>query len=163
LYRLAVEHGGGEVWLSHAKLAEALSNAGRSAEAAGHFARAAERLYAHEPASPRALEWKRQASEEYLRSGLVDDGLRALREVLQAVGARYPETTAEAVTAVLLHRAELRRQNARASAAPTAADRARLEAYWSAGLGLSMVDTTRAALFQIRYQLLARRAGDRLH
>ena len=163
LYRLAVEHGGEAPWELHEKLAESLSNAGRSGDAAASFSRAAARLREVDPADARALALARRASEEFLRSGFVEEGIRALRVVLDAVGARYPESTAEAVALVLLRRAELRLRRPPRNAAPTDADRTLLETYWSAGLGLSMVDTIRAGVFQVGHQALALRTGDPLH
>lgn len=169
LYQLALEHRAAEAgaWRMRRKLGEALSSAGRGGEAAESFARAAADLGAEGSGDPERFELERLAAEQYLRSGFVEDGMKALRKVLSAAGVRYPETPARAVASVLIRRAELKIRGLsfepRDAGAIDAADRARLEACWSAGLGLSMLDTIRSADFQIRHQLLALRAGDPIH
>ncbi len=82
-------------------------------------------------------------------------------------GHPLPGDDGEAVASVLVHRAQIglarRARKGGRRVEVTRFDRARLGTYWSAGLGLSMVDTIRSADFQIRHQLLAIRSGDPVH
>ena len=79
------------------KLADALCNAGRGAEAAEEY------LLAAATAGPdeRVL-CESRAAEEFLRSGNPERGLEALRSVLAQVNLNYPTSTAWAVGSSLL-------------------------------------------------------------
>src|SRR5439155_19219956 len=84
-------------------LGDALAQTGRGAEAARAF------LSAAEGAAPvDALELRRRASEQLLRSGHVDDGLHAMAPVLRAVKLRMPETPRGALVSMLWRRTLLR-------------------------------------------------------
>ena len=142
------------------KRADALANAGRGAEAAAVY------LEAAQPASPAdALDLRRRAAEQLLRSGHVDEGLAALRTVLG--GGRHaasrPRRRARSAS-LLLRRARIRLRglgfNERDESQISAETLTRIDTCWSAASGLSMVDTIRGADFQARHLLLALEAGE---
>ena len=170
LYRAALDAGvpEGERWRLRSRLGEALANAGKGQEAAASFAAAAAELEARAPARPpgeqTALDLRRRAAEHYLRSGHIDEGLRVLREVLAATGTRYPITPAGALVSLVQQRARLRVRGLGfrlvEPARIPAGDRIRVEACWSASLGLSMVDPVRAAYFQVRHERAALELGE---
>jgi serine/threonine protein kinase len=140
-------------------LADALANAGRGAEAARAYLSAADGA-----GDAEAFELRRRAALQYLISGHIDAGLDALRGVLRAVGLRLPETPRRALLSLLLGRARmavrgLRFQARDASAVPHA-ELARIDACWTAGVGLSVVDWIRGADFQTQGLRLALRAGE---
>jgi hypothetical protein len=150
----------------HEQLGDALANAGRAEEAGLSFEAAAEERE-RAPADgglEAARDLRRRAAEQYLCGGHVDRGVAALGQVLQAMGIEYPPTALHAWLAMLGGQARLwrrglgYRERGPERAAP--ADLARIEAYWSAGLGLAWVDRTRTAAFQVRYTLLALDAGE---
>jgi hypothetical protein len=154
-------------WLLREKLGDALIGAGRSGEAAGWLAAAARERAERRPDDLDALRLKRRAAEYYLRGGLHVEGLAALQEVLSALGLRYGRSTTSALASLMGNRmrvALLRRlQRARPATRLSPFERERLEACWSAGIGLSLFDQVRAAAFQARHALLAQRAGDQQH
>src|SRR6185503_4864687 len=89
LYRIALELRSAddpEVRILRVKLAEALANAGRGAEAARAYLAAAEGLNDAE-----VLKLERIAAEQFLRSGHIDEGLAVLRTVLKRIGMRMAD------------------------------------------------------------------------
>ena len=165
-YRLALDarRGEREAYRLREKLAKALANAGRGAEAAASFAEAAADLAAFAPADLSVLDFKRRAGEQYLRSGHIDTGIAVLREVLTAVGARLPETAGKSLAAMMIDRALLEVRGLAFEVQPqdriSLKDRIKLETYWSTSLGLAMVDAIRAAYFQTRHERMALELGD---
>jgi tetratricopeptide (TPR) repeat protein len=141
------------------KLAEALVNAGRSAQAGEAYEQVAEAAEASE-----ALDLRRRAGEHYLRGGHVDRGLGVLRSVLSQLDIHLPETSGQALWALLQVRAKIRlrgtRFSPRAEADLPARSRLRMDACWSAAQGLAIVDLMRGFDFQTRHLLLALKAGD---
>lgn len=141
------------------KLADALANAGRGADAAEQYGRAAENAEPHEQ-----LELKRRGAIQALISGHIDNGLQELRSVLEAVGMELAPTPARALTNVLWRRAKLRltgirhRRCAESDVPPSQLQR--IDVCWSAAVGLSIVDTVRGADFQARNLELALKAGE---
>ncbi|MFO0762946.1 MAG: protein kinase [Byssovorax sp.] len=143
----------------YAQRGDALANAGRSAEAAETYLGAARAAPPDE-----ALDLRRRAAENLLRSGHVDEGLARLREVLSAVSMDLPRNAAHALGLLALRRVELRlrglRFEARRPAEIDPAELAKVDIGWTATLGLALVDPLRAACFQAQHLLLALRAGD---
>jgi hypothetical protein len=173
LYRLALDLGADREgrWELLSKLGDALANAGKGKEAAASFVAAAEALSAISPSDRRGLDLKRQAMEQYLRSGYINDGIDLLRAVLAAVGADYPKTPNRALASIVISRTHLAaRESAqslgllRRREVPAGdADRVKLETFYAAGLGLALVDNVRAAHFQLCHKLLAIDTGDPKH
>jgi eukaryotic-like serine/threonine-protein kinase len=141
------------------KLGDALANAGRGAEAAEAYLRAG----SDAPAEMR-LELERRAAENFLRSGYIDEGMRALRAVAAARDLDIPSTPERALVALLLRRAELRLRGLafteRAEHDVPASRLARIDVCWSAALGLALVDAVRGAGFQTQNLLLSLQAGE---
>jgi len=141
------------------KLADALSNAGRGADAASAYLEAS----AHgRPAEQ--LELRRRAAEQFLRSGHVDEGLASIRTVLDAVGMRLPKTRRRAMAHLLALRARIRlrglRFRERDASEILPVKLIRIDTCWSVAIGLGFVDTQRGAAFQSRGLLLALEAGE---
>jgi hypothetical protein len=165
LYRLALElqaPPGVEGSRLRARLADALAHAGRGAESAREYLRAADSAGAAE-----ALDLRRHAALQLLSSGHVDDGLAALRAILRAVGMKVPETPRRALWSLAWQRLRLRWRGLgfrrRDVGQVGAGELRRLEICRSAAVGLSMVDPLKGAYFQARYLLLALRTGEPQH
>jgi hypothetical protein len=165
LYRLALElqlSQGVEGCQLRARLADALANAGRGAESAREYLRAADTA-----GETVARELQRRAALQLLSSGHVDDGLATLRTVLGAVGMKMPRTARRALWLLAWQWLRLRwrglgfrRRDVRQV---DATQLRRLEICRSAAVGLSMVDPLQGAYFQARYLLLALRTGEPQH
>ena len=141
------------------KLGDALANAGRGADAAEAYLRAGSGA----PAEIR-LELERRAAENFLRSGYIDEGMRALRAVAAARNLDIPSTPERALVALLFRRAELRLRGLafteRAEREVPPSRLARIDVCWSAALGLALVDAVRGAGFQTQNLLLSLEAGE---
>jgi len=139
--------------------AQALSDAGRGAGAAKAYIRAAESATPAE-----ALEFRRIAAENLLRSGHIDEGVQLLESVLKAIGFTVPRPGFRSVVSLLLRRARLRVSGLRYKLADeseiTPALLRRIDVCWSAATGLVMADHIRSADFQTRHILLALKAGE---
>jgi eukaryotic-like serine/threonine-protein kinase len=142
--------------------AEALSHAGRCAEAAQAFLAAAEGAPAAE-----ALALRRSAAAQYLTCGLYREGLGVVREVLAAQGLRYPETLGETMGALfrlelrsMLHRWRL--QPREPGQVPTEALE-RLETLYALSSRLGGVEPLRSYVFRSHHRWLALKAGDCRH
>ena len=151
------------------KVGESLANAGRGAEAARAFEDASDlqeerAATGDEAAAALAVDLRRRAAEQWLRSGHVDEGLAAVRTVLAAVGMRMPSTPTGALASLLLGRARVRLRGlsftSRAAADVPPKLLARLDTSLSVAVGMGLVDTIRGADFQTRSLLLALRAGE---
>ena len=88
-----------------------------------------------------------------------------LREVLTATGLTYPESPVRVVAEIIARRVYLsaRGFGEPESSTPSPGDVVRLDACWSACLGLNMIDILRSTLFQARHACLVLRAGDTRH
>jgi hypothetical protein len=162
LYRLALEHqprGTGRASILHARLGDALANAGRGAVAAHAYLDAV----AH-AAGADALELQRRAALQFLISGHIDEGLATLKSVLAAVDMALPISPLRSLASLLWRRAILRLRGLefreRDLSEIAASDLTRIDVCWSAGVGLSVVDTIRGADFQARGLLLSLEAGE---
>jgi serine/threonine protein kinase len=141
------------------KQAEALANGGRGAQAAKVFQLAAEGAPAQQ-----ALDLRRRAFEQLLRSGHIDEGIVVMRAVLSAVGMTLPRTPLALLLLLLMWRCLVRMRGIRfrerdPSQIP-ATVLARVDICWSAAIGLGMADHIAGAAFQGRHLLLALRAGE---
>jgi hypothetical protein len=141
------------------RLAEALTNDGRDAEAAEVRLENAR----GEP-TLEALELRRRAAEQFLVSGHFERGYALLRAVLADVGERFPTSPLAVVFWVLVSRLMLRfRGVAFDERRSTMLDRTalvRIDSLGSAGAGFAMTDNIRGAYFQTKNLLLALDAGD---
>ncbi len=143
-----------------AKLAEMMVLGGRSADAAPIFAR----LAARTGDGTEGERWRRRAAEEWLKCGRLDLGIDVLREVLRAVGLRYPDSQTEAMARAVAR--ILRIRNLDGSFVPReerdipTRDLARLDATRAAGTGLMLVDPLRGYGFLARFLLDAREIGE---
>ncbi len=162
LYRLALDLrpvAGPDARSLRALLGDALANAGRGSEAAEAYLAAARDSSASE-----SLELSRRAAEQMLRSGHIDGGLETLRGVLEQAGMKLASTPALALLSLLWRRLRIRLRGLRfrerdASRVPPK-DLMRIDTCWAVSVGLSQVDTIRAADFQARHLLLALDAGE---
>jgi serine/threonine protein kinase len=162
LYRTALELHPPDhpsVYDLHLKLAEALANAGRGAESAlSYFATA------RGASKVEAVEYTRLAADQLLRSGHIDEGLDAIRQVLQTMRLGFPSTPRRALASIVLRRLQLRLRGLRfrerdATQVPPETLR-RIELCLSIGTCLGIVDFIRGANFSSRALLLALRAGE---
>jgi serine/threonine protein kinase len=163
LYRLALELGPTERDpRQHAlqlKLAEALVNAGRGADAAAAYLTAADYTVGNEQ-----LDLKRRAAEQLLRCGHIDEALDLYRTIQRALGMPLAETPARAVVSLLAQRMRIRlrglRFKERDETQLTRRDLSRIDTGFFVGLGLTTVDTIRGADLMARQLLLALDAGE---
>ena len=142
------------------RLASVLEWSGRGGEAALVYLDAARGA----PVSER-LELERAAAEQLLVCGNIDEGLLVLRGVLATMGMAVPSTRLGALFSLLVYRAWLffvgLRFRDRRPDEVSREDRVRVDANYSIGLGLSMVDVLLGAAMHSRHLLLALRLGDR--
>jgi eukaryotic-like serine/threonine-protein kinase len=143
----------------NSRMGDALANAGRGAEAAAAYLAAV-----RDAPTGAAIELQRRAAMQFLISGHIDDGLHTLRTVLEAIGMSLPRTPRRALFSLLTQRARLRIRglgyHERDPSQIAPADLTRIDVCWSAGAGLSVVDTIRGADFQSRGLLLSLAAGE---
>lgn len=142
------------------KLADALTNSGRGAEAAAPYLQAA----IDAKTAEEALELRRRAAEQQLLSGHIDAGLETFGQVLESIGMSMPRSPARVLRSIVVHRARLALRGLRFK--ETDASRLpqelllRLDACRSVSTGLSNVDPLRGMDFATRYILLALEAGE---
>ena len=162
LYRLALElevHTSGQQRHLRAKLADALTNAGRGAEAATAYLAAAGGASA-----ARALELRRRAAEQQLISGHIDEGLETIRAVLESIDMKLPASPRHALPSLVWHVLRLKlRGLGFEKRDPTQIAPEKLIAIdtcWSVAIGLGTVDTIRGMSFGKRHLSLALAAGE---
>lgn len=140
------------------RLADALVNAGRSAEAAETFVRMAGMTTGAQ--SRRML---RCAAQHYLRSGRTEQGLALAREVFSALDLALPESGARAAGAWLWQRARLaatKLELAQPSIEPDLRQRERLECLGAVFPNLSIADPICGAALQTQCLREALRSGE---
>jgi serine/threonine protein kinase len=154
-----------ELWILRQKLGEALTNAGRGAEAAESFKAAAEELEAEAPGSESIVELRRRAAEKYLCSGYNKEGMTMMRSVLAHVGVEIPRSDRMATLLTLARRGRLLLRGLgfqRRSRAEVPRDTmVRLDALWSATTSLSMMHHSLANALGAQHLLEALSVGDR--
>jgi eukaryotic-like serine/threonine-protein kinase len=162
-YRFAVEANqarGSDVAPLRVQLADALAHAGRGAEAAAEYVRAAEQA----TNSDVRLDLRRRAAEEYLKSGHIDRGLDAIQAVLRQIRMRLATSPRRALIGFLVLRLIIRirglNYRERAPHKLSAKQLARIDTCHSIASGLGVVDAIRAAQFQARSLILSLRAGE---
>ncbi len=139
-------------------LAAALANAGRPAEAADAYLRAAEGA-----ARPQHIELQRRAAEQFLIGGHIDRGLDLSRHVLENVGLTLASSPRAAAVRLVWRRARLR---LRGTAFVPRVDEIdgetllRLDTCWATATGLALVDVISASDFVARHLHLALDAGE---
>lgn len=140
-------------------LGEALVTAGRCAEGARQF------LAVAPDAEPRvALDLKRKAAEQLLKSGYLDQGYEVLEDVIDTVGMSLPKTPTRALILLLGRRVFLRLRGTSYKIRPEAeidpALLAKIDVAWSASASLALVNTIQGVLFQEWHFSLALKAGE---
>ncbi len=143
------------------KLADALSHAGRGAEAGPEYLTLAAGCSGLEQ-----VDFRRKAAHQFLVAGLFERGMSVIEAVLDAVGTPYPRTTRGKLVALLWQRFRLwlRGSHFRCSSAPIDSnDRIRLEAYWTAFVAMGNMDNLLGASFATRHLRLALRLGNPEH
>lgn len=140
-------------------LAEALAKAGRGAEAAREYRRAAE--VAEDEESFRLRE---RAAYQFCVSGLIDEGRQTFGGVLRHLGLRLPSSRRAALFGLLRRRLWLTirglRFRRRAETDVPRPDLDRIDLLWSVTGGLTMIDPIPGAECQAQHLLLALRAGE---
>ncbi|KAF0247649.1 MAG: ATPase/protein kinase family protein, partial [bacterium] len=141
------------------KLANVLASAGRSAEAACMFLIASE--------NSRSEEWldlQRRAGEQYLVAGLINEGLSIFFTILNALAMILPQTPEEALEAIISLRKDIEARGLGFKEKPESEistnNLLQIDTCWSMVIGLTFVDTIKAAAFQAGHLLLALEAGE---
>jgi eukaryotic-like serine/threonine-protein kinase len=141
------------------KLGDALSNAGRGAEAAQAYSAAAAQAERRQ-----RLELTVNAAGQLLRCGYIRQGLSLLDGVMSELRLKPPRNRMLLLCRVALLRARLRVTRLvfeeRASENRSDDDRLRLDTLWTAAMGTSLIDPLRSAESSARYVLLALKSGD---
>jgi hypothetical protein len=142
-----------EMWVG---LGDALSNAGRGAEAAANY------LAAARQAGPaQAMDLRRRGAEELIRSGHLDEGRKVAAQALADAGLGFARSPIRALigqrAALLLRGRRFRRRSAE-EIAPR--ELARADLCWSISSGLGLMDPVQGAHFQVRSLRLALAAGE---
>jgi hypothetical protein len=147
------------------RLADAYVNAGRGADAAAQYLLASARPPGDErPRTIDDLDLERRAAEQFLRSGLIDEGLRAIESVVSALEMSMPRSASAALASLLFYRARVRLRGfgfrPRTEQQLPREQLACIDLCWSVSAGLAVVDTVVGAEFQARNLILALKAGE---
>jgi hypothetical protein len=140
-------------------LADALANAGRPAEAAEAYLRAAA-----DAGHTERVELQRRGAEQFLIGGHIDRGLDLIRTMLAGMGVRVPRSPRTALPWLLWGRARLRWRGL--GFVPASVDDIdaetllRVDTCWSTTTGLALVDVISASAFNVRHLLMALDAGE---
>jgi eukaryotic-like serine/threonine-protein kinase len=141
-------------------LADALASDGRGTEAGRTYLRAL-----HGAPDDQAIELRRRAAEQLLRSGKIDEGLEQLGHVLRAVGLALPRSPLVATGSLVWQRLKLRLRRAshplpRHETYPSSRELLRIDTCWAAATGLTAVNVVQGQAFQAQHLLLSLRAGE---
>jgi eukaryotic-like serine/threonine-protein kinase len=162
LYGLALELGrfdDAERVALDIELAGALANAGHGKQAADVYLDTAARTDAKT-----AIELRRRAGEQLLRSGHVDEGFAIAESVLRDLGLRPPASRQAALVSLVARRAVLALRGY--SFVPCdegrvpARELGQLDAIWSATVTAGLIDPIRGAELQVRHVATALRLGE---
>jgi serine/threonine protein kinase len=141
------------------KLGDALSNAGRGANAARAYRAAAMGANAAE-----ALDLQRRAADQLLRSGHFDEGLTAILDVLASIGMRLPRTPLHALVQLIFWRLVIAFRGLRYrlvdASQVSPRELMRIDACYAIASSLSLIDPIRGNLFHARNLLATMRAGE---
>ncbi len=141
------------------QLGEALTNAGRGAEAAAAFMAAT-----NGATSSDTLDLERRAAEQLMYSGRIAEGVQAIRAVLARTNLSFPDTSRRALASLLLRRTQLRlrglRHRTRDASEISPAELRSVDLCWSIAIGLGLNDNIRGTDFQTRHLMLALAAGE---
>jgi serine/threonine protein kinase len=163
-YAMALEHGRHDAAHRRALLVargDMLVRAGRPRDAALAYLDAAagndlDRL--------EVAELRRRAFEQYLVGGFLAEGVAIAEGVLAEVGLALPSSRTRVIGRLIWH--QLRndlsplRWTARSEAALSSRERIRLDACWSAVVGLALVDSLRSAAYTARLTDMCLAAGE---
>jgi tetratricopeptide (TPR) repeat protein len=159
LYRTAIELRPVEGAALQAQLGHVLAAAGRGGEAALAFLEAAKGANHNE-----AIELQRHAAAHLLFSGHVDEGIKALGRVLEAVQLTLPPDTRSAMRSLVWRRARVRLGglgfSPRDASQVKPAELVRIDTCWSVGIGLGLVDNVRGFDYLALHLSLALKAGE---
>ena len=159
-FRFALDHMDDERSDLLIVLADALAHSAQGFEAAQVYIVAADRV--SEPLV--AIQLRRRAAEEYLKSGYFDDGIAVMRGVLRALGMTYPGSPWAAIARTLVERIKLRLRGregaAREEREVPAALLAKIDVCWSVVSSLGFVDPWPGILYQAKHLRFALAAGE---
>jgi hypothetical protein len=143
-----------------ARLGDVLANAGRGSPAAAAYLAGAALV-----AGDEALELRRRAAEQLLRSGHIDEGLGLIDAVLGEVGLPAMSRRRWSLASLVTQRALLRVRRWRGPASRPASDevRRRLACCWSVVIGVAMASPVRVAEYYARHLRLALLVGEPRH
>jgi hypothetical protein len=163
MYELAVsstDDGSADARRLRVRLAEALEGAGRGLQAAGVYQEAADRAQGFE-----RMDLEREAAEQLLTCGQIDEGAAALNRILLAAGMHAPRSVLGAVFLSLAYRIAVLvvglRFRVRDASEVSRVDHIRIEALYAVVVGLSFVNAVFGVSAQSRHIFLALRRGDR--
>ena len=141
------------------RLATALANAGRPAEAAEAYMQAAAGAD-----DLQRVELQRRGAEQFLIGGHIDRGRDLIRTMLADLGMSVPRSPRAALLPLLWRRARLRWRGlhftSRTADQIDAGTLLRVDACWSAATGLLLVDMISAVAISARHLLVALDAGE---
>jgi tetratricopeptide (TPR) repeat protein len=166
LYRRAIAVGGTELddVELHARLGEALANAGRSRPAGEAFSSAASTAERNAGSGYRSAYLRRLAAAQFLKGGHRDEAEAALRTVLSPLRLELPRSRREAMRKTLVSRVRLLVRgldfDRRARGEVPAQTLDRLDILHVLAVTVAWVDHTKAAWLGTRFLLEALDAGD---
>ena len=152
--------------------ADALAGAGRGKEASDAYlelARAKGPVAVQTEAERRAdgrrsLELRLRATEQLLTSGRLEEGVTVLEGVMAELGERAPSSASMAKASAVYSRLKVRLRGLRFTLRPEKDvdpdALARVDAYWSAAKGFSIVDPVRGTGYQFTHLRLALDCGE---